>query len=123
MAICRADASTCALCTKILHDRKILQRPSTSAKAVLVIVGPKQIVERDAQGRYRSLVRVLPSVPMKCLGAHLERRPYPFHKLLVRDCNTSSSMDAKYQELRVMIAGTIRSIKGLAAYTEPTWYQ
>jgi hypothetical protein len=30
--------------------------PFNSAKAVLVIVGPKQIVEEDAQGRYRSLV-------------------------------------------------------------------
>jgi hypothetical protein len=47
---------------------------STSAYvyAVLVIFGPKQIVEEDANGRYRSLVRVLPSLLMKRMGAHLE---------------------------------------------------
>jgi hypothetical protein len=36
-----------------LHDRKIYEVLSASSKAVLVIFGPKQIVEEDSYIRYR----------------------------------------------------------------------
>jgi signal transduction histidine kinase/CheY-like chemotaxis protein len=86
-----------------LHDRKIYKVLSTSAKAVLVIFGPKQIVEEDAQARYRSLVRVLPSVLMKSMGAHLEATK-PVSQATTGLPNAGVSTDAKYQELRVLVA-------------------
>jgi signal transduction histidine kinase/CheY-like chemotaxis protein len=86
-----------------LHDRKIYKALSTSAKAVLVIFGAKQIVEEDAQGRYRSLVRVLPSVLMKCMGAHLEVTE-PVSQPSTGLLNKGVSTDTKYQELRVLVA-------------------
>jgi CheY-like chemotaxis protein len=89
-----------------LHDRMIYKALSTSAKAVLVIFGPKQIVEDDAQGRYRSLVRVLPSVLMKCMGAHLEATD-PVSQASTGRLRLNAggvSTDTKYQELRVLVA-------------------
>jgi hypothetical protein len=84
VAICRASGPTFALCTKIFMTERSTKscRP---AKAVLSLFGPKQIVEEDAQGRYRSLVQFVPSVLMKCMGAHLDATD-PCHKLL-RDCS------------------------------------
>jgi CheY-like chemotaxis protein len=86
-----------------LHDRKIYKVLSTSAKAVLVIFGPKQIVEEDAQGRYRSLVRVLPSVLMKCMGAHLDATEAT-SQASTGLLNARVSTDGKYQALRVLVA-------------------
>jgi hypothetical protein len=57
-------------CVRKLHDRKILQRPSTSAKAVLVIVGPKQIVEEML--KVAIALWSSSSICAECLGAHLE---------------------------------------------------
>jgi signal transduction histidine kinase/ActR/RegA family two-component response regulator len=89
-----------------LHDRLIYKGLSTSAKAVLVIFGPKQIVEEDAIGRYRSLVRVLPSLLMKCMGAHLEATE-PVSQASTGLLNVGVATDANivlYQELRVLVA-------------------
>jgi CheY-like chemotaxis protein len=90
-----------------LHDRKIYKVLSTSAKAVLVIFGPKQSAEEDAQGRYRSLVRVLPSVLMKCMGAHLEATE-PISQastgLVNAGVSTGANIDLYHQELRVLVA-------------------
>ena len=80
-----------------LHDREIYKALSTSAKAVLVIFGPKQIVEEDSQGRYRSLVRVLPSVLMRCMSTHLEATK-PVSQASTGLLNAGTSTDPKYQD-------------------------
>jgi hypothetical protein len=43
-----------------LHDREIYKVLSTSAKQSCHLFGPKQIVEEDAQGRYRSWYEFCP---------------------------------------------------------------
>jgi len=85
-----------------LYDKNAYKTVSDFSKSLLVIFGPTLRVE-DAQGRYRSLVKLLPSVLMKGMSAHLQSIER-VSRDSVRRCSKRDTNTVQYQEFRVLVA-------------------